>query len=70
MNKCFIIICLKDSTPEDPKTYVQATRKRFTFDDATERVKSYAPSRCPLVIAVPWVELDENDYPIFQPKRA
>ena len=65
MNKCFIIICLKDSTPEDPATYVQTTRKRFTYDDAMARTKSYAPSRYPLVVAVPWVELNKNDYPIY-----
>ena len=66
MNKVFIIICLKYSTPEDPATYVQSTRRRFTYDDAWNRAKSYSPSRHPLVVAVPWVELDENDYPVYK----
>ena len=61
-----IIICLQDSSLENPKTYVQSTRRRFSYDDAMERAKGYAPSRCALVVAVPWVELDENDYPVYK----
>jgi hypothetical protein len=60
-----IIICLKDQTPENPATYVQATRRRFSLKDAKERIKSIAPSRLPIIVPVPFVKLDENNYPIL-----
>jgi len=65
MNKQYIIICLKDKTFEDPATYVQGTRKRFTKEEAEDHIKLIAPSRNPVIVQVPSVKLDENDYPFL-----
>ena len=60
----FIVICLKDKTEQNPATYVQATRRRFSYDDAMKRAQGISPERKPLVVAVPWVETDEYGYPV------
>jgi len=59
-----IVICLKDFTEEDPATYVQATRKRFSYQNAIEYASSIAPSRCPRIVPVPYVRLNKKNYPI------
>lgn len=63
----YIVICLKDKTEQHPATYVQPSRKRYTKEeDAIDRTKSIAPSRNPVVVEVPEIELDEKGYPILQ----
>jgi len=59
-----IVICLKDFTEEDPNTYVQATRKRFSYEDAEYYIKGISPGRNPIIVAVPYVRLDKKNYPI------
>ncbi len=66
MNEQYIVICLKDKTKEDPATYVQVTRKRFSYDDAIKYANNtIAPSRDACVVKVKSVELDEFEYPLF-----
>ena len=56
----YIIICL-----DDDGLYCQATRKRFNeYKDAYTYSESIAPSRKPLVVSVPYVNVDETGYPI------
>jgi len=59
-----IVICLKDSTERDTATYVQVTRKRFTYMGALEYVQGVASSRHPRVVPVPDVTVDAKGYPI------
>ena len=59
-----IVICVKDFTEEDPATYVQATRKRFTFQGAIKYASTIAPSRHPRIVPVPYARLDKNNYPV------
>ena len=55
-----IVICL-----DDFGRYCQATRKRFNESrDAYIYSENIAPSRHVLIVKVPYVELDENLYPI------
>jgi hypothetical protein len=64
----YIVICLKDKTEQHPATYVQTTRKRFADEDeALDYMKVIAPSRMPVVVPVPEVELDERRYPVYRP---
>ena len=62
----YIVICLKDKTTENPATYTQTTRKRMNYDEAIHYAKAISPERLPLLVAVPWVETDENGYPILK----
>ena len=60
----YIVICLKDSTEEDPATYVQTTRRRFGYEDAKEYIKGISPERKPVIVVVPYIDLNEKNYPI------
>ena len=60
----YIVICLKDFTEEDPASYVQATRKRFSYQGAMEYAFNIAQSRDPHIVPVAYVRLDKNHYPI------
>ena len=60
----YIVICLKDFTQEDPCTYVQTTRKRFSKEGAEHYMKAIAPSRKPIAVPVPYVRLDKKNNPI------
>lgn len=63
----YIILCLQDSDPyEEPKndwTYVQSSRRRFTKEQAEDRIKSYSPSRLPVIAMVPDIPIDAEGYP-------
>jgi len=62
----YIIICLKDSTPDDQKTFVQATRQRFlTIDEAEHRTEMYSPERQATVVSVPSVKINDLGYPVY-----
>ena len=65
----YIVICLDDKTEENPSTYIQATRKRFTYQEALEYMFHIAPSRQARIVPVENVPLDENGYPIFVPEE-
>ena len=66
MHSQYIVICLRDSTPEHPKTYVQPTRRRFlTTCQAIHYKNGIAPSRQPVVVEVPAVKLNYKNYPVY-----
>ena len=63
----YILLCLQDTDPyAEPKnnyTYVQCSRRRFSKEDAEDRMKSIAPSRHPVIVPVHPVPLDSEGYP-------
>lgn len=62
----FIVICLKDSSPEHPKTYVQPSRRRHLSEDEAQKYKNgIAPSRQPVIVQVPEVRLNDWNYPVY-----
>lgn len=67
MDKQFIILCLQDTDPyEIPKndwTYVQTSRRRFSEEEAKDRLEYIAKERRPVIVEVPPVLLDEEGYP-------
>ena len=67
MDKQFIILCLQDSDLyEEPKSnwiYVQTSRRRFSEEEARDRMKFIATGRRPVIVEVPPVALDEEGYP-------
>ena len=65
IKKNCIILCLKDRTKEDPATYVQPTRKRFTYREAKHRIEAIAKSRNPVIVKVPYVEVNDEGYPVY-----
>jgi len=60
----YIVICLKDFTADDPATYVQASRRRFSNQEAIIYAQDVAPSRDPRVVSVAYVRVDKKGYPI------
>jgi hypothetical protein len=65
MEEQYIVICLKDKTKKDPATYVQTTRKRFSYDEAIKYANTVAPSRDACVVKVKPVKLSGHKYPLF-----
>jgi hypothetical protein len=64
----YIIVCLRDRSPEHPSTYVQATRRRFIEEcNAYKYSNMFSKERSPIILEVPEVKLDEDGYPIFTP---
>ena len=61
----YIVICLKDFTQEDPSTYVQTTRKRFTYEEAIEYASQIPDSRDAHIVPVNYVRVDKKKYPIL-----
>ena len=63
----YIIVCLKDSSPEHPSTYVQATRRRFIEENNAYKYSNiFSKDRNPIVLEVPEVDIDEDGYPIYK----
>ncbi len=65
MEEQYIVICLKDKTKKDPATYVQTTRKRFSYDEAIKYAYGVNFSRNACVVNVKSVKLDKHSYPLF-----
>jgi len=64
MSEQYIVICLKDTTERDVATYVQVTRRRFSYQQAIEYMPAIAPSRHPRMVAVPAVKINKERYPV------
>lgn len=68
MDSQYILLCLQDSDiydePKNNWTYVQATRRRFTKEQAEYEMEVIAPSRKPVIVEVPPIQIDDKGYPV------